>query len=399
MTAHGSPKNNPLNEILEMSRIEAGKVRLDLAPWGISSVLEKRRMLFAGHASRKGLTLSIREEAPLSDCVMTDRSKLKQILINLIGNSMKFTDFGSIDVVVRRGSQSPDILEFTVKDTSRGIPADLMPRLFLPFEQSLEDRSQGGTGLGLAICKTYCELLGGKISIQSSIGKGSQFSFSIQAPQCAPARVSETPMESRIVFIKNSAHPRILIVNDKQINRDILMNMLLPIGFEVEQAEDGEKALSLINSNSFDIVLLDYIMPGLSGRELVKALRTAAGECRLGIILMTGSLLENQQLNIKEMGVDALLAKPILERLLLSEIKHLTSIEYGCADDGGQDSLNTYTDEELKTKFAALSSYFVEKLRNSITSGDLEDVKQLAREIAQRLGESAYENDGYGRGG
>lgn len=163
-----------INEVLEMSRIEAGKVRLDLSPCAISSVLEEIRMLFAGQASRKGLAFSVREESPLPDCVMTDRSKLKQILINLVGNAMKFTDSGFIDVRVAGSAQHPDIVEFSVRDTGKGIPPDAITRIFLPFEQTIEGRSQGGTGLGLPICRNYCELLGGKISAESSLGKGSR---------------------------------------------------------------------------------------------------------------------------------------------------------------------------------------------------------------------------------
>jgi len=121
-----------INEVLEMSRIEAGKVRLDLSPCAISSVLEEIRMLFAGQASRKGLAFSVREESPLPDCVMTDRSKLKQILINLVGNAMKFTDSGFIDVRVAGSAQHPDIVEFSVRDTGKGIPP-VRAKAFLPM--------------------------------------------------------------------------------------------------------------------------------------------------------------------------------------------------------------------------------------------------------------------------
>ena len=380
-----------INEVLEMSRIEAGKVRLDLSPCAISSVLEEIRMLFAGQASRKGLAFSVREESPLPDCVMTDRSKLKQILINLVGNAMKFTDSGFIDVRVAGSAQHPDIVEFSVRDTGKGIPPDAITRIFLPFEQTIEGRSQGGTGLGLPICRNYCELLGGKISAESSLGKGSVFSFTIQAPECVDAKVSDEPIPSRVVSIKNSARPRILVVDDKSINRDILVNMLVPIGFVVEQAEDGEKALSLLRTAFFDIVLLDYVMPGVSGRELVDALRASAGQSRLRIILMTGSLLENQQLDIQALGVDALLAKPVLERSLLSEIKRLACIDYNCSDDEEKNSGVFCSDEEAKRRLSTISSGLFETLRDSITSGDLEDVKSIAQEIArgdERLGKT-----------
>ncbi len=372
-----------INEVLEMSRIEAGKVHLDLAPCGISSVLEETRMLFSGQASKKGLSFSVLEDTPLPDCVMTDRSKLKQILINLIGNAMKFTDSGSIEVRATKSSLQPGMLEFAVRDTGRGIPPDAIARIFLPFEQTAEGRSQGGTGLGLAICRNYCELLGGTISAESSPGKGSVFSFSIQAPECAYAKAADDFIPSRVVSIKNAVRPRVLIVDDKPINRDILVNMLIPIGFEVEQAEDGEKALRLARETGFDLVLLDYVMPGMSGKELVDALRVAAGERRLGIILMTGSLLENQSLDIRALGVDAMLAKPILERSLLLEIKRLACIDYNCSDE--ETALgDSHADEEAKKRLSAISPGLFETLRDSISSGDLEDVKNVAKEIAEK---------------
>jgi CheY-like chemotaxis protein len=234
-------------------------------------------------------------------------------------------------------------------------------------------------------------LLGGKISAESSLGKGSVFSFTIQAPECVDAKVSDEPIPSRVVSIKNSARPRILVVDDKSINRDILVNMLVPIGFVVEQAEDGEKALSLLRTAFFDIVLLDYVMPGVSGRELVDALRASAGQSRLRIILMTGSLLENQQLDIQALGVDALLAKPVLERSLLSEIKRLACIDYNCSDDEEKNSGVFCSDEEAKRRLSTISPGLFETLRDSITSGDLEDVKSIAQEIArgdERLGKT-----------
>jgi diguanylate cyclase (GGDEF)-like protein len=207
----------------------------------------------------------------------------------------------------------------------------------------------------------------------------------------ARKRGGNTICTSSEVGTETQSRAKILVVDDKSINRDILVNMLVPIGFVVEQAEDGEKALSLLRTAFFDIVLLDYVMPGVSGRELVDALRASAGQSRLRIILMTGSLLENQQLDIQALGVDALLAKPVLERSLLSEIKRLACIDYNCSDDEEKNSGVFCSDEEAKRRLSTISPGLFETLRDSITSGDLEDVKSIAQEIArgdERLGKT-----------
>lgn len=383
-----------INDVLEMSRIEAGKVQLDIAPCQPEVILDEIRSLFAGQASRKGLALSFAVQEGLPACVKTDRSKLKQILINLVGNAIKFTDSGSIEIYAARSSQAAEELEFSVRDTGKGIPASALPRLFRPFEQTKEGRSQGGTGLGLAICKTYCELLEGSIRVKSRPGKGSTFSFTIKAPDCEEGVMHEESLHSQIIAIASPKAPRVLVVDDKAINRDIVDKMLSPIGFTVEQAESGEAAITAFRSWPFDIAILDLVMPGICGKELIHVLRNAPGGSELGIIVMTGSLQENQRIDIADLGADVLLAKPVDENLLLAEIKRLACIEYSCCDDEEEQKLVLLNNQELQNRLTLISDLLAKKLRDSITSGDLEEVAQIAGEISgidKALGETLKE--------
>lgn len=383
-----------INEVLEMSRIEAGKIQLDIAPCQPLVILDEIRSLFSGQASRKGLAFSITAQEDLPACVKTDRSKLKQILINLVGNAIKFTDSGSIEIYAARSAQAVDELEFSVRDTGKGIPATALPRLFQPFEQTKEERSQGGTGLGLAICKTYCELLEGKIRVKSKPGKGSTFSFTIRAPDCEEGILHDQALASKVLSIASPKAPSILVVDDKAINRDIVDKMLSPIGFAVEQAENGESAIEAFRARPFDIAILDLVMPGISSRELIQALRDLPGGRKLGVIVMTGSLQENQKIDINALGADGLLAKPVDETLLLAEIKRLACIEYSCIDDQEGQNTALLQNEELLYRLTLIPDSMAKKLRDSIISGDLEEVAQIAKEISgldKNLGETLNE--------
>jgi len=383
-----------INEVLEMSRIEAGKIQLDIAPCQPLVILDEIRSLFSGQASRKGLAFSITAQEDLPACVKTDRSKLKQILINLVGNAIKFTDSGSIEIYAARSAQAVDELEFSVRDTGKGIPATALPRLFQPFEQTKEGRSQGGTGLGLAICKTYCELLEGKIRVKSKPGKGSTFSFTIRAPDCEEGILHDQALASKVLSIASPKAPSILVVDDKAINRDIVDKMLSPIGFAVEQAENGESAIEAFRARPFDIAILDLVMPGISSRELIQALRDLPGGRKLGVIVMTGSLQENQKIDINALGADGLLAKPVDETLLLAEIKRLACIEYSCIDDQEGQNTALLQNEELLYRLTLIPDSMAKKLRDSIISGDLEEVAQIAKEISgldKNLGETLNE--------
>lgn len=394
INASGEHLLSLINDVLEMSRIEAGKLQLDIGPCQPGVVLDEIRSLFSDQASRKGLALSISIQEDLPACVKTDRSKLKQILINLVGNAIKFTDSGTIEILAARSTKAADELEFSVRDTGKGIPASALPRLFLPFEQTKEGRSQGGTGLGLAICKTYCELLGGSIKVKSKPGMGSAFSFTINAPDCEQGLLHDESIHSQVISIASHKVPRILVVDDKAINRDIVDRMLSPIGFAVEQAESGEAAIAVFRSQPFDIAVLDLVMPGICGKELIQALRNSPGGSDLGIIVMTGSLQENQRIDSADLGADVLLAKPVEEKLLLAEIKRLACIEYNCEDDEEEFNTATLSNEELQKRITLIPDLLASELRDSIKSGDMEEASHIAGEISaidKELGETLGE--------
>jgi CheY-like chemotaxis protein len=201
-------------------------------------------------------------------------------------------------------------------------------------------------------------------------------------------------VHSQVISIASHKVPRILVVDDKAINRDIVDKMLSPIGFAVEQAENGEAAIAAFRSWPFDIAILDLVMPGICGKELIQVLRNSPGGSELGIIVMTGSLQENQRIDSAELGADVLLAKPVEEKLLLAEIKRLACIEYNCEDDEGELNTVSLSNEDLQYRITLIPDLLAKKLRDSINSGDMEEVSHIAGEISatdKELGENLGE--------
>ena len=377
-----------INEVLEMSRIEAGKAEVTLARCNIATILREVEDLFVASAARKGITYTVSVPDDLDEYVITDGSKLKQILINLVGNALKFTDFGSIKVeairqnAAQRGDCARKIL-FSVSDTGKGIAAGDIAKIFEPFEQTEEGRLRGGTGLGLSISRKYCQLLGGDLSAESRLDTGSRFSFYIEALPANFECVEAPEEQARIASIEDGKTPRILIVDDKALNRDILSRMLEPIGFPIRQATDGQEALGIIETWMPEIVLLDLVMPGLSGKGLIQALRSGRNGNALKIIVTTASVAEFDRDSAVELGADALIDKPVMESVLLAEIQKLSGIKYGYKNRLGESAEDPAREAGLAASLAALPADLLIKLRDSIKLGDIEEVGSLAEKIAE----------------
>ncbi len=382
-----------INEVLEMSRIEAGKAEAILGRCNVATILREVGDLFAASAARKGLAYSVNVPDSLDEYVMSDGSKLKQILINLVGNALKFTDSGSIvveasseDIAQRDDIAHRDIpvrrLVFTVTDTGAGIEPGNMAKIFEPFEQTEEGRLKGGTGLGLSISRKYCQLLGGDIAVESQPGKGSRFSFHVEVLPCDMKCLDEPETQVRISSIAGGKAPRILIVDDKAMNRDILARMLEPIGFSLKQADGGQTALETIKSWTPDLVLLDLVMPGLSGKALIQTLRSGSLGRNLKIIVTTASVSEFERASAEELGADALIDKPVMEGVLFSEIRRLTGIEYGYEQLSHRSTGNSASEEGLASRLTSLPAETFLTLRDSIKLGDIEEIVSAAARIA-----------------
>jgi len=382
INASGEHLLSLINQVLEMSKIESGKTEASIEPCSVAAVLGELKNMFAMSASKKGIEFSVDIPANLPPSILTDESKLKQILINLIGNAIKFTDAGSVKVEVSLIAEAQDRLAFKVSDTGGGIAPEDIQKIFRPFEQTDAGRSKGGTGLGLPISQKYCQLLGGELEIQSEPGAGTSFSFSIDAPP-HKAEGAAAEIEARIDGILKGTAPRILVVDDRDTNRDILVKILEPLGFPTAQAANGKEALELIESWNPGIILLDLVMPGMSGKDLIRIIRTDPAKDRMRIIVITASVLDNESDNVLKMGADAFIRKPFREKVVLEAIGKLAGLEYRYA--GANEAPGYRQDEEavLAARFAALPRPLSSALSDAIRAGDLEEVKALADSIVE----------------
>jgi PAS domain S-box-containing protein len=263
-----------INDILDFSKIESGKLELEQEPFALVDCIEEALDLMAPSAASKGLELAyyLQDEVPAR--VIGDVTRLRQIIVNLIGNAVKFTHEGEVFVEVRREPESPPIpgqitLHFTVRDTGIGIPEDKVERLFQPFSQvdASTTRNYGGTGLGLAVCRKLTSIMGGGIWVESIDGLGSTFHFTLKLGVAEDETGIEVPLEQL-------EGCRALVVDDNATNRKVLRLQLERLGLTAIEAENGSEALDLVSKGSaFDVAFLDFHMPYMDGVEVAKALR------------------------------------------------------------------------------------------------------------------------------
>jgi signal transduction histidine kinase/CheY-like chemotaxis protein len=275
-----------INDILDFSKIEAGRLELEAHPFDLRVALEQVLDLFASPCAEKNIELGLYCAAGLPDLVVADSTRLRQVLVNLVGNAVKFTSQGGITVSVTTAQAEPGWqLAFVVEDTGIGIPPDRMDRLFKSFSQvdSSTTRRYGGSGLGLAISQRLVELMGGRIEVTSEPGQGSTFRFTITAGIAPPA----APEISAPVAVELAGR-RVLVVDDNEVNRRILRRQLQSWGMEVACLADGLSALARLEAGEqYDFVLLDFNMPGMDGVAVCAAIQSRLGEAGPPVVLLT----------------------------------------------------------------------------------------------------------------
>ncbi|MDH5254771.1 MAG: response regulator [Gammaproteobacteria bacterium] len=302
-----------INDILDFSRIEAGKMALDDAPFDLEQVVEEAVGLLAGPAHARGLELICRFPPGLHPAYRGDGMRLRQVLINLLGNAVKFTERGQVTVRVRElagGDERKAVLRFSVEDTGVGIRPESQRRIFESFtqEDGSTTRKYGGTGLGLAISKQLVELMGGQIEVRSEPGVGSTFSFTVPL-----AREARSDVELGLDALGGR---RILVVDDNATNRAILREHLLSWGAGVTEADSGVDALAKLSaavarSEPFDLVVLDYQMPEMNGLDVLRAARAAPELRDLRVVLLSSMNRAEEDTDWRAQRVDACLTKPV----------------------------------------------------------------------------------------
>jgi len=315
--ASGESLMDILNDVLDHSKIEAGKLVLSHSPMSLHSVAASATALFRANAESRGLTITLQMDDNLPDAVVGDAPRLKQVLLNLLGNGVKFTEKGGITLKLTTLSRDEVAarVRFEVQDTGIGIPAQSLETVFQPFLQvdSTRSRLRGGTGLGLAISQRIVEAMGGRIEIISRLGVGSTFSFSLFLPLAPNVPLPAYESDFGLLAEGGTMTGLVLLVEDNAVNRMIGSEMLKSFGVDVIEAEDGVQALSLLEQQRVDLVLMDIQMPVLDGYAATRRARERETKLRLPrvpIVALTANAFDEDAVQAIAAGMDAHLAKP-----------------------------------------------------------------------------------------
>lgn len=316
-----------LNDILDFSKIEAGRLEIEHAPFPPATIARAVIDLMHARARDKGLQLELKLGENLPAAILGDSTRIRQVLVNLIGNSIKFTERGRIElnVICVDRSASKAMMHFTVTDTGIGMSSAALDKLFKPFTQADTSMSRryGGTGLGLAISLRLAQAMGGTLQVQSALNQGSTFRLIMpcQLPDTAVAtpRAEETPR-----FAAPVLSGRVLVVEDDSVNKQVIELFLKKLNVSPKFAVDGEEAILAATSEEFDVILMDCQLPGIDGLEATRQIRTQLGKTPLKIIALTANASTHVREACLTAGMDDFLSKPVRFELLAGVLqRHL----------------------------------------------------------------------------
>jgi len=321
-----------LNDILDLSRVEAGKITLEIIDFHLPNVVRSMCKGLSVIAKDKDLGIEVIIHPKVPELIVGDPVRLRQILVNLINNAIKFTDKGVINVEIKLSAQKGNIvtLMFSVIDQGIGIPEDNQAKVFEVFTQADDstNRRFGGTGLGLAICKRLTEMMGGRIWVESEEGKGSAFNFTgefkvVDESQLTSQVYGADSLEDQAEsFAENLKDIRVLLAEDNIVNQKISARMLEKQGCKVATVDNGQEVIERINKEDFDVILMDAQMPILDGLEATKIIRQNEQDTgkHIPIIALTARAMQEDRKKCLEVGMDGYVAKPIDRKKLFEEI-------------------------------------------------------------------------------
>lgn len=319
-----------INDVLDYSKIEAGKTELAYTDFSLREVVEEVTEMLAEQAYTKGLEMACFIRSDVPNALSGDPDRLRQILINLVGNAIKFTDQGEVTITVSQVECTDDTetLRFEVADTGIGIPRAAQPTIFDSFSQADNSmkRKHGGTGLGLAIAKQLCQMMGGEIGVESEVNKGSLFWFTARfGNESQKGRVSD-PSHNSLRGLK------VLVVDDNTTNRTILEHYLVNWGMEGDSAESAVKALQLLRDAAqqgrpYDLAILDMMMPEMTGIELAHAIRSDSSISNIQLVMLTSAGMWNSADEARQVGIAAYLTKPVRQSRLFNALAAVMSGE------------------------------------------------------------------------
>ncbi|WP_088889123.1 hybrid sensor histidine kinase/response regulator [Leptolyngbya ohadii] len=327
-----------VSDVLEMSKIEAGRVILSETSFDLYLLLDTLEEMLQFRAESKGLQLTFSCSPNVPQYIRTDERKLRQVLLNLLGNAIKFTQAGSVMLRIR--SEQAEVfppsflhsltLYFEVEDTGPGIAAHEINQLFEPFSQTeIGQKSQQGTGLGLAISQQLVRLMGGNITATSALGRGATFSFDIKVGLGNPAEIPVQPPSRRVIGLApDQPKYRILVADDRWVNRHLLLKLLEPIGFEVRDAENGRQAIALWEEWQPHLIWMDMRMPIMDGYEATRYIKGHLQGQTTMIIAITASAFDEERAGVLVAGCDDFVRKPFQEEIVFEKMAQYLGVRY-----------------------------------------------------------------------
>lgn len=374
-----------INQLLDLAKIEAGKITLNEANFDLYHLLQDLEDMFSLKAKNQSLSLTFSCCKAVPQYVCTDEIKLRQILINLLNNSLKFTHQGGVHLTVNCNKIDPSNLQliFAVQDTGVGIDSEEIDQLFEAFTQTQRGReADEGTGLGLSISQKFVHLMGGKIKVNSQVGVGTTFTFNIHAKFVDDICLFNQNSSRKIVGLApNQPAYKILIVDDKFSNRKLLMQLLKPLGLELKEASNGKEAVEIWDVWEPHLILMDLIMPILNGYEATKQIKNTLKGNATVIIAITASVLEEQKALVLSMGCDDFVRKPFQESHIFEMIAKYLGLEYIYAEDTSLNFLNPSNSILTVESLKGMPSQWIDELYQASLDLDYELVLDLIQEI------------------
>lgn len=374
-----------INDVLDLSKIEVGRMDVIESVFDLGGLLNAVEVMLAPRAKEKGLTFQFTRTGDLPKYIDADEVKLRQIVVNLVANAIKYTSAGSVVVdaemisKVEQGDKT--LLKIEVLDTGPGIDVEDAERLFKPFEQkddSNDSRTTEGTGLGLAISREYARLLDGDITLESDLGNGSNFTLlvPVRVDKSNDAATAGAKRTGRVIGLKGSKQIRILIVDDNSDANELTGRFLSSIGFKIESAVDGEDALVVFYEFQPHMVLMDRRMPKMDGLEALRHIKSSDEGRHIPVVIITASVFDEDYKECMMGGADAFIRKPYLEEELLREISRLANVQYEYEYEDEEKKRNT-TRPLKQEDLQAISGEVIKKITASILKGDLDELLSL----------------------
>lgn len=314
-----------INEILDISKIESGKMELNISSFNLTDLISELKLLLKPRYQEKGLKFLITAfDEPV--WVSGDKNKLWQILTNLLGNAIKFTESGEVSLTVK--ALENDRYNFSVRDTGPGVAKDHQKKIFNAFSQEESGAKKGGTGLGLAISSKMAELMGSEIRLESSLGESSHFYFTLELPRGSEIKLTPSIDASKVLHLAPGCEVKVLVVDDVKENRDVISKLLKDIGAEIYEAEDGKEGVELTRKISPDIIFMDMRMPVMNGEQALKIIQEEFGKDKFKIIAITASAFDRSRKYYLKLGFHDYVAKPFSQEEIFDCLSKLLNVEF-----------------------------------------------------------------------